>query len=550
MSELRSERRAGLAMTDARTAIPEIQDPARSAAPSLLRVADLRKSYGATQALRSCNIDIAPGEIRALLGENGSGKSTLVKILSGVVRADAGSIELSGATLSVHSPREAQARGVVTVFQETLVAPDLPVLDNIFLGSDRMFRWGRPQAEQRRIARQALDALGASSIKLDSPVSVLPLHRRQLVTLARAVARPWRLLILDEATSALDVESRDALFRFLRQNRPAGSAVLFISHRMDEIAALAHSVTVLRSGETTATLAIANASADRLIAMISQSHNGGRAPTANSPVRRGNPPTPLSEPRLRAQGVVLRSGARAIDLEAKSGEILGFSGLDGHGQADFLATLAGLNKTEAGTVETLRDGAWRTIGTLREAVRSGVCYVPRDRKNEGLFLGLSVLDNYGLPTLWREARFSFINRAAIRDRAKRDLAVLHTKYSSLSGPIARLSGGNQQKVLLARWLATGPAVMILDDPLRGVDAATKGEIYDVFRDLAGRGVTLLLLSTEIEELITCCDRVAVFRESEVSAMLEGAALTREAIVAAMFGQDRQAAHEGVTETSH
>ena len=228
---------------------------------------------------------------------------------------------------------------------------------------------------------------------------------------------------------------------------------------MDEIAALTHSVTVLRSGETTATLAVADASASRLIAMISQSHDNGQAPSASSsPARRETPPARTPEPRLRAQGVVLRSGARPIDLEPRSGEIVGFSGLDGHGQADFLATLAGLNRTEAGTVETFRGGAWRPIASLREAVRNGVCYVPRDRKSEGLFLGLSVLDNYGLPTLWRDARLAFIDRAAIRRRAERDLGVLHTRYSSLSGPIARLSGGNQQKVLLARWLAIGPAV--------------------------------------------------------------------------------------------
>ena len=502
----------------------------------LLRVAGLRKSYGATKALVACSFDVAPGEIRALLGENGSGKSTFVKILSGVAAADAGGVAIAGVPIAFRSPREAQANGVVTVFQETLVAPELSVLENIFLGVDGLFRWGLRGRDQRRLGRDALDALGAVAVDLDAPVDALPLHRRQIVTLARAMVRPWRLLILDEATSALDVDSRDALFRYLRRQRTAGSSVLFISHRMDEIASLADSVTVLRSGETAATLAIEDAPSELLISMISQSRDGGGEPIRRERRSERAARAPLREPRFRARGVVLRPGRSPIDIEVKGGEILGFSGLDGHGQADFLGVLARLRKAEGGSVESWNEGAWRPLHTPREAVRNGVAYVPRDRKNDGLFAGMSVLDNYGLPTLWRGSRLTFIDQRALRERAKRDLAVLRTRYASLTGAVGRLSGGNQQKILLARWMAIEPKVMILDDPLRGVDAATKAEIYEVFRDLAARGVSLLLLSTEIEELLITCDRIAVFREAQVSRVLEGPELTREAVVAAMFGQ--------------
>jgi ABC-type sugar transport system ATPase subunit len=294
-------------------------------------------------------------------------------------------------------------------------------------------------------------------------------------------------------------------------------------------------VTLLQSGETTTTLAIEDASAERLVTMISRSRNEAE-PAPKARVMGRAAPSEQAPSRLRVRDFLLEAGTRPIVLDVHAGEIMGFSGLDGHGQADFLASIVGLRKRGTGDVKTWDGTAWRSIATLRDAVAHGVCYVPRDRKNEGLCLGLSVLDNYALPTFWRGSRLSFIARGALRRRAKADLAALHTRYARFTTPVGRLSGGNQQKVLLARWLAVEPKVMILDDPLRGVDAATKVEIYDVFRQLASRGVSLLLLSTEIEELLACCHRVAVFRESNVGAVLEGASLTREAIVAAMFGQ--------------
>ncbi len=518
------------------------QAPDRREGTPLVRITDVQKSFGPTRALVSCSLDIAEGEIRAILGENGSGKSTLVKILSGVLPADSGTIAIDGRPIAFRSPRQAQASGVVTVFQETLIVHELSVLDNIFLGTDGLFGWHLPQAEQRRIAGETLAALDAGSINLDARLEALPLHQRQIVTLARALVRPWRLLILDEATSALDIGGRDALFRYLKHHRHPNSAVLFISHRMDEITNLADSVTLLQSGESVTTLPIGDAPAELLIDMISKSRDGGAPVVPES--KRPTPAPVASAPRFRAHDIILRAGARPINLEVRPGEILGISGLDGHGQAEFLSVLACLNKPESGAVEDRRDDVWRPITSMREAVRRGICYVPRDRKSEGLFAGLSVLDNYGLPTLSRWSRFSFIDRKGLSRRATDDLEVMRTRYPALSAPVGRLSGGNQQKVLLARWLAVNPRLMILDDPLRGVDAATKLEVYQVFHDLAAQGVTLFFLSTEIEELLISCHRVVVFREAQVSRILEGEAMSREAVVAAMFGQNEAPAGSG------
>jgi ABC-type sugar transport system ATPase subunit len=492
----------------------------------LLEVRDLAKAFGPTRALRACSFDLRRGEVHAIVGENGSGKSTMVKILSGVHRQDAGEVILDGTPLrGRRNPRTAQEAGVVTVFQEVLVVGAQPVLENVWLGTDGVFVQRHSLSDKRRRAAEALEELLGAAPPLDAPVEALSLSDRQACCIARALVRAPRVLILDESTSALDVATRDRLFAAVRRLSGQGAGVIFISHRMDEIQDLADRVTVLRSGQSVATLARAEADVTTLVHhMTGQDHLTAGVEEVPRPARgRG-------AVLVRTEGLRLRERAAPIDIEIRAGELVGLAGLEGHGQDAFLQALRGAGASAGRVV-----AGESTVTSPSQALRAGIAYVPRDRRAESLFPTLSVLENFAVPTMAQDRRAGLVRWRETRRRMAEYVERLSVRLAHPSQPIVALSGGNQQKVVLARWLAARPKVLLLNDPTRGVDLGAKRDLYRVLEELAGDGVAVVMVSTEVDEHVELMDRVLVFREGSLSQSLERAELSRPALISAFFG---------------
>lgn len=497
--------------------------------PEVVRAVDIDRSFGETRALQKCSLSVRAGEIHAVVGENGSGKSTLVKILSGVIFPDSGSLEINGSAFRrLRTPRIARNLGIATVFQEVLVVDPISVLDNIWLGADGEFRTRIDQRQKRSQAAEVLGMLLEHPPALDAPVELLDLATRQVCVLARALVQNPRLLILDEATSALDVSTRDRLFEVLRRLAREGTATIFISHRMDEIVALAERVTVLRSGASVGTLDREQLEPSRILELMSgEGEVLARRRSAHE----------LGETFLQTVGLVLRPGGSTLDAEFHRGEIVGLAGLEGHGQEAFIRTLAGIELPYAGRVLRCEGDRSIPILTQRQAARLGIAYVPRDRRTQGVFEPLSILDNFSLPTIWRDrGAAGLISDRRRRTRLEEFVQRLKIRLVSPRNPVTSLSGGNQQKVVIARWLAMKPQVLVLDDPTRGVDVGAKKDLYQLLSELASEGVAIIMLSTEIEEHISLMDRVLVFREGEIFVDIPREMLSRERLIAGFFGQ--------------
>ena len=471
--------------------------PARSTETALLTVEGLAKSFGPTRALRACSLELRAGEVHALMGENGSGKSTLVKILAGVHRPDEGRILLAEDPVAPRGPRGAITSGVATVFQEVQCVSRQSVLDNLWLGTDGVVRRARGAGlapeERRARAGQVLTRLLGTCPDLDAPAGSLSLSERQTLAIARSLLRDPRVLILDEATSALDVATRDRLFGACRELTGQGGAVLFISHRMDEVEQIADRVTVLRSGESVGTLEREHADIATLVHLMT----GGETLVQSEGAERPAPGTVV----LAGQGLNLRAG-----------EIVGLAGLEGQGQDEYIRSLS--SSSAAG-------------GT--------VAYVARDRREESIFPPLSIRENFTASTLARDARAGLISTAQARERFAEYRERLKIRLGRDSDAITTLSGGNQQKVVIARALAGGPEVLLLNDPTRGIDIGAKHDVYALLRDLAASGMAIVMLSTEVDEHLELMDRVVVFREGRPAAELERESLTRAALVTEFFG---------------
>jgi ribose transport system ATP-binding protein len=505
--------------TDARPAEVVAAPPAGAAG---VVVAGLTKHYGPVRALQSVSLRFAPGEVHAVLGQNGSGKSTLVKLLSGTVAATSGLVSVDGEPIPSGSTRAAARAGIVTVFQELSVLPSLTVAENILLGRYRRSRIGT--IDRRDLNARAGEILERHGIDLPLGAScrTLSLSQLQLVEIARALATPPRLLILDEATSSLDKPDAENLLRVSRELADAGSAVLFVSHRMDEVFAVADTVSVITDGTLVSSGPIGSATREDLLEQLS-----GKA---LQPLERVARAAGSARDEVAISAVIPTLGD--AEIRVHRGEIVGIAGLQGHGQKEALRALAGA-EAPRGLRLRVRDARVPRPSTHR-LLRRGVAYVPEDRGTEGLLLKHSVRANATLSALGRVSRLAFLSRRAETRLAREVIDLLSVKTHTDGVPVDTLSGGNQQKVLIGRALLTRPSVLLLDDPTRGIDAGAKADIYAVLRRLADEGMGIVFNSTELPELVGLCDRVLVFHDSAVVAELEGD-VTESEILKNMLG---------------
>ena len=498
-----------------------------------MELSGISKHYGGVTALDGVDFSCALGSIHAVLGENGAGKSTLIKIMSGVVQPDKGTMSVDGKPVRFPDPASANAAGIVCIFQELSLLPDLSVADNISI-ADPPRRFGMiDRRAQRRRAEELLARIGCEDVNPLLRVRDLPLSRRQMVEIAKALAKDPSLLILDEATSALTAADVDTVFDILRRLRDDGIAILTISHRMHEIEAVADMCSVFRNGRHIETFREGSRTANEIVQMMI-----GRDITAHFPPK----PEPVAKPAvLELKGLSWENRLKDIDLTVGKGEIVGLGGLDGQGQKDLLLALFGVLKGVSGNIRI--GGKPVRIASPVDAKRAGVdmALIPEDRKTEGLLLPMSIADNLAISSMSHLSHCPLVDPGAL-DRAVKDgIARMQIKVGSPADPVSTLSGGNQQKVVIAKWLMTNPKIILLNDPTRGIDVGTKQEIYRLLRELAEGGATILFYSTDYEELIGCCDRVAVMYDGRVIRELEGDEITEHNIIASALNIEEAAA---------
>jgi len=487
----------------------------------------ISKRYGGVTALDSVDFACSRGSIHAVLGENGAGKSTLIKIMSGVVQPDMGQMSIAGQPVVFPNPASANAAGVICIFQELSLMPDLTVADNISI-ADPPRRFGLIDSKaQRRRAEEVLASIGCEDVNPLSRVRDLPLSRRQMVEIGKALTKNPSVLILDEATSALTAADVEKVFDILLRLRDQDLSILTISHRMHEIEAIADMCSVFRNGRHIETFVEGTRTNTEIVQMMI-----GREITAHFPPKHERPQDdPDVAPVLETRDLSWEGRLTDINLTVRRGEIVGLGGLDGQGQKELLLGLAGVLKSVSGDI--LINGKKTAVSSPETAKAKGaeIALIPEDRKTEGLMLGMSIADNLTAASLGRYANFQILDTAALTEAVRSGIERMRIKVGSPEDPVSTLSGGNQQKVVIAKWLLTEPKIILLNDPTRGIDVGTKQEIYRLLRELADNGASILFYSTDYEELIGCCDRVDVMYDGRIVRELVGDEINEHEIIA-------------------
>ena len=507
----------------------------------LLELSGIDKHFPGVKALSGVSLRLFPGEVHALMGQNGAGKSTLIKVLTGLYAPDAGSMRLDGQAIHPRSTEDAQKLGISTVYQEVNLCPNLSVAENIFIGRYPK-RWG--QIDWRRMQAEAVKLLAQMEISIDvtAPLSRYSLSIQQMVAIARALNISARVLILDEPTSSLDEAAVQHLFSVLRRLREQGMAILFVTHFLDQTYAISDRITVMRNGETEGEYAAADLSRLALVNRMVGAPSGEGATPANSA------PALTEEERgapvlLRAKGLGRSGALLPLDLEIRRGEVLGLCGLLGSGRTETARLLFGADVADCGTLQMGEEGQPKRFASPRDAIAAGIGFCSEDRKHEGAILALSVRENIVLALQARTGVLRALSRRQQQALADAFIQRLGIKTPSADTPIGSLSGGNQQKALLARWLATAPALLILDEPTRGIDVRAKEEIMDYVTALSrqkeggqdGAGMAILFISSELPEVLRCSDRLLVLRDRKAGGEFRRGELDEHSVLEVIAG---------------
>jgi rhamnose transport system ATP-binding protein len=492
---------------------------------SLLRATDIDKSYAGVHALKHASFELQAGEVHALIGENGAGKSTLIKVITGAVVPDAGEIQLDGKTITQNSPRLAKQLGIAAIYQQPALFPELSITENIAIGLEESSVFSRVNwRERKRRASQLLARIGAR-IDPEAEAGDLTMPQQQLVEIARALGAQAKILIMDEPTASLSEDDTQNLFAVIRQLRGEGAGIIYISHRLEELPLIADRVTVMRDGRTIDTRLMSEVNRQQLIQLMV-----GRELSSVFPKKSVELGEVVLE--LRQLGCA-RSGIHDVNLSLRAGEILGLAGLVGGGRTELARTIFGLTPADAGEIH-LR-GERINIRCAAHAIDCGIAYVPEDRRRHGVILDLPISANITLASLDRFSHLAALDFGREREAAADYTRRLGIKTPSIHAPVATLSGGNQQKVALSRWLLTKPSVLILDEPTQGIDVGAKAEVHALMTELAAQGVAILMISSELPEILGMSDRVTVMCDGTIVSTLDRADATQENILALALG---------------